>query len=235
MIQEPQTKTFKTTPGVLHLARLGRVGGMVALALALGTGAAGCGNLTAGGASDVSLEVASDEAATPAVGARSAASASPESSTGEAPPSGVFSPLEGTISVTFSLRLVDAEGQEVEVTDGTQSVTLDMEAGTRVEVARTSVPAGDYELVQVTFLAIGAEITDSPGQSQFPAEVEVDLSDGPLVVERPQALTLTPDDQVTLVLDLRSGTWLQAADPSDGRVARGIVQNAVRIVVEGSN
>lgn len=220
MIQEPQTEKSKTAPGGGSTARLARMGGIVALTLALGTGAAGCGNLTAGGASDVSLEVASDDMVIPTVGARS-----PE----------FFSPLEGTISVTFSLRLVDSEGQEVEITDGTQSVTLDMAAGTRVEVARTSVPAGDYELAEVTFLAIEAEITDSPGQSQFPAEVEVDLSDGPLVVERPQALTLTPDDQVTLVLDLRSGTWLQAADPSDGRVARGIMQSVVQIVVEGSN
>ncbi len=235
MIQAPQIDRLKTTPGIGNTARLARMGGIAALALALGTGVAGCGNLTAGGASDVSLEVASDETAIPTVGARSTASPSPESSGGEAPPTGSFSPLEGTISVTFSLRLIDDEGQEVEITDGTQSATLDMGAGTRVEVARTSVQAGDYELAQVTFLAMGAEITDSPGQSQFPAEVEVDLSDGPLVVERPQALTLTPDDQVTLVLDLRSGTWLQAADPSDGRVARGIVQNAIRIVVEGSN
>jgi len=89
--------------------------------------------------------------------------------------------------------------------------------------------------VAVAFVAVGAEITDSPGQSQFPSQVEVDLSDGPLVVERPQAFTLSPDDRITLVLDLRSGTWLHAADPSDGRVARGILQNAVRVVIEGTD
>lgn len=237
MIQEPQTQETITRPRRTRRSRGPRFAAAVALALAavLALGAAGCGNLTAGGASEVSVEVASDETEVPTVAGSFTGSDGLGRSTAGAPPVGLGGPLEGTLSVTFALRLINSEGEEVDVTDGPQTVTLDLAAGTRAEVARSSVPAGEYDRVAVAFVAVGAEITDSPGQSQFPSQVEVDLSDGPLVVERPQAFTLSPDDRITLVLDLRSGTWLHAADPSDGRVARGILQNAVRVVIEGTD
>lgn len=138
------------------------------------------------------------------------------------------------MTVAFSLVLLDGEGGEVPLTDGVQEVEVDLTAGARAEAARVSVPPGEYQGFRATFTHVAAQVTAWPGGVPGPSEVVVDLSDGPLVVERGPGLTLGTDDRVRVVVDLRAGVWLVAADPSDGRVARGILQNAVRIQVESA-
>lgn len=140
--------------------------------------------------------------------------------------------VEGRMTVAFSLVLLDGEGGEVALTDGVQEVEVDLASGARAEAARVSVPPGDYEGFRATFTGVAAQVTAWPGGVTGPSLVVVDLSDGPLVVERGPSLTLGTDDRVRVVVDLRAGVWLVAADPSDGRVARGILQNAVRLQVE---
>jgi hypothetical protein len=196
----------------------------------------GCGNLTAGGASEVQLVLESDgEPTTQEIGGW-ASSLHSQSVGGEGPAGDALEvevgPLAGEMFVTLSVSLVDADGQEVELTDGFEEVRLDLAAGSRTEIARTSVPPGDYDGFRVTFLRVEAEVTSSPGQSPFPPHVEVDLADDPLVVERGPGVSLGTDDAVRIVLDMRARTWVMAADPSDGRVARGVLRNAVRIQVE---
>lgn len=195
----------------------------------------GCGNLTAGGASEVEVVVASDEGSTAqavhAVPAEGSTSSGVEAFAGQATPP-VLGQLAGQVSVTFSLSLLDGEGGEVALVDGPQDVELSLVAGTRVEVARTSVPPGEYEGFRATFTRVEANVTEWPGNLPLPSMITVDLSDGPLVVQRGPGLSLGTGDRVRVVLDLGTGAWLVAADPSNGRVARGVLQNAIRLEVE---
>jgi hypothetical protein len=196
----------------------------LAVACALLSGA-GCGNLTAGGAGEVEVAVASDEGAV-----LESMAAGP--STTDVPVQPQFAPFTGSLTLTLAVSLLDEDGMPVDLTGGSQQVTLPLEPGSRTGLVTARVDPGSYTGVQVTFESVEAEITSSPGESTFPPFVEVDLSEGPLVVERPRPIEVGTDERVRLVVDLRSRIWILAADPSDGRVARGVLQNAVRVEVE---
>lgn len=188
---------------------------------------AGCGNLTAGGAGEVEVAVASDEAAVVEGLASSLMTGSTER---VAQPQ--LAPFTGSLTLSLAVSLLDEDGMPVDLTGGVQEVTLPLEPGSRTGLVTARVDPGSYTGVQVTFESVGAEITSSPGESDFPSLVEVDLSDGPLVVERPRPIQVGTDERLRLVVDLRSRIWIVAADPSDGRVVRGVLQNAVRVEVE---
>jgi len=186
----------------------------------------GCGNLTAGGAAEVEVVVAADEG-----GSVLARATSIDPSVQAAPPKDLLTGFEGTMTVAFSLTLV-AGDDEVSLTDGEITVTLPIGEGVRTEVARVEVPAGDYDGYRAVFTRVEADITASPGQAPFPDRVEVDLEEGPLVVQHPAPIVLGTNDAIRVILDLRSGAWLMSAGPSDGKVLRGIFRNAIRISVE---
>lgn len=183
----------------------------------------GCGNLTAGGASEVEVVAASDEG-----GVFSTA----DSEVGAPSVAPQVNPITGDLSLTLEVILVDEEGESVQLTPGFEDVEMDLAAGTRADVAVAEISPGEYETVVVRFTRVEADNVSLPGGASFPSHIVVDLSDGTLEVERPVSLSLGDDDRVRLVVDLRSGIWILAADPSDGRVARGVLRNAVRVEVE---
>lgn len=204
-------------------------GGRLLLLAAFVPVAFGCGNLTAGGAAEVEVVVAADDGASGSSASAFAAATAAAPATD--PVEDEVAGLEGTLLVTFSLALLDG-GEEVALTDGLVTLELPLQEGLRSEVGTVEVPAVRYSGYRVTFTRVEAEISSSPGQSPFPDFVEVDLSEGPLVFDRPGPLDLSTDERVRVVLNLRSGGWLSAADPSEGRVLRGVFRNAVRLAVE---
>lgn len=198
----------------------------VAAGILLAATLTGCGNLTAGGASEVEVVAASDEA-----GVFSTA----DSEAGAPSVAPQVDPITGDLSLTLEVVLVDEEGGSVQLTPGFEDVEMDLAAGTRADVAVAEISPGEYETVVVRFTRVEANNVSLPGSASFPSQVVVDLSDGTLEVERPVSLSLGDDDRVRLVVDLRSGIWILAADPSDGRVARGALRNVVRVEVEGGS
>lgn len=190
---------------------------------------AACGNLTAGGAGEVEVAVASDEGAV-------VEGLAPSPMTGSTSTEGFvqpqLEPFTGSLTLILAVSLLDDDGMPVDLTGGVQEVTLPLDPGSRTGLVTAQVDPGSYTGVQVTFESVKAEITSSPGESPFPPLVEVDLSEGPLVVERPRPIEIGTDERLRLVVDLRSRIWILAADPSDGRVARGVLQNVVRVEVE---
>lgn len=198
----------------------------VAAGILLAATLTGCGNLTAGGASEVEVVAASDEA-----GVFSTA----DSEAGAPSVAPQVDPITGDLSLTLEVVLVDEEGGSVQLTPGFEDVEMDLAAGTRADVAVAEISPGEYETVVVRFTRVEANNVSLPGSASFPSRVVVDLSDGTLEVERPVSLSLGDDDRVRLVVDLRSGIWILAADPSDGRVARGALRNVVRVEVEGGS
>lgn len=205
----------------------------------LSVSATGCGELTAGGAGEVEVVVGSDEEVSPGAELRTAGSFA-VSPVGEAAsfrshagsPSVAVGPLAGQMRLTLAVSLIDADGEEVPLTDGQQAVELELAAGSRAEIARASVSPGEYQGFRVVFTRVEASVTSSPGQSPFPPEVTVDLAGDPLIVDRGPGMSLGTDDSVRVLVDLRARTWIMAADPSDGRVARGILRSAVQVQVE---
>jgi hypothetical protein len=212
--------SFGLMSGVAARCRLGPL--LIAGAVALG----GCGNLTAGGAAEVEVVVAADEGGSVLTWA-----APMDPGASGVPPEELLTGFEGTLTLAFSLALV-AGDDEVSLTDGEITVSLPIGEGVRTEVARIEVPAGEYDGYRAVFSRVDADITASPGQAPFPDRVEVDLEEGSLVVQHPAPVVLGTDDAIRVVLDLRTGVWIIAAAPSDGKVLRGIFRNALRIVVE---
>lgn len=186
----------------------------------------GCGNLTAGGASEVEVVAASDEGAV---------FSTADSEAGAASMAPQVDPITGDLSLTLEVVLVDEEGGSVQLTPGFEDVEMDLAAGTRADVAVAEISPGEYETAVVRFTRVEANNVSLPGSASFPSQIVVDLSDGTLEVERPVSLSLGDDDRVRLVVDLRSGIWIVAADPSNGRVARGALRNVVRVEVEGGS
>jgi hypothetical protein len=163
-----------------------------------------CGDLTAGGAGEVEIEIIADSV--------SVASA--------------IAPIEGTLTV--GLQIFARRGtREVELTDGVQVLELPLDGSSSMIVSRKTLPSGSYRGERIVFSRIEADVEDGleVGGEPFLGAVEVELGVGNRV-EIPWAVDLgIPEGGVsTLILEMRAPRWLRLLNPELRRVSREIFE-----------
>lgn len=192
-------------------------GGLRLFVLALTLAAAGCGNLTAGGATGEAAVVVSGDApdsppaaslieGPPSAWAAASGPASTEHEEDERP--------EGELEAEFSLFLVADGGELVPLTDGDVQIRIDLEGLGEPEVADRVVAARSYTGLRIVFSEIEVEVDAGliidGVEVTGPIDIEIDTS---LVVEKSLALDIGDEERVVLVVDLNAASWLQAVDP----------------------
>ena len=189
---------------------------ILALALGLTVAVAGCGNLTAGGATGEASVVVSGDAPDP----------SPALSVGESTPwsaAGTSGPFptdhddddpEGELEAEFSLFLVADDGTPVPLTDGDVEIRIDLQGLAEPEVAERIVAAGQYIALRIVFSEIEVEVDAGLFIDGEPVVGAIDIDiDTNLVVDKSLDLHIGDDERVVLVIDLNAASWLQAVDP----------------------
>jgi len=212
---------------------------------ALISGAAACGNLTAGGATGEALVVISGDAADVAP-AMTVASASVMSPGSQAQSDGTQTPQastpargdddgipEGEVEAEFRIFLENETGELLSLTDTDIRVRVDLEGVRESEVADRVVPAARYTGFQIVFTEIEAEVDAGLIINGVPVigAIEVELENISLTVTKPLDLTIGDQDRVSLLIDLNAASWLQAVDPLTAVVDAQVFADLVTVVV----
>jgi hypothetical protein len=205
------------------------VGVLLLLALVAG-GMAGCGNLTAGGFGEVIVDVVGDDDPGGASGQGSAAPMNGGAPSSHNQSGGVY---RGTVTLELRVSLRDAEGAWHELTGGVERVEVQADGSVPVEVARRSLPEGNYDRARVDFHRAEVEVTAAPpGQGLPDGLVVVDFEGADLlVVERPVQVRPARDgEEVDRVrINLRARSWIRMA--VQGEVPAATFRNAVQVTV----
>ncbi len=208
----------------------------LAIAVVFVLGLPGCGNLTAGGFGEVTVDMVGDGPGGNGQGGNGPGGSSP-AATPPAEPDGPRlnqggGAFQGEVTVELRVLLRDASGEWVEVTEGAQRVQVDAAGASPAEFARRPLAEGTYDRVRVEFLLAEVLVTSAPpGQGVPEGVVVVDFEGEPVVMlERPLTVQVGADGQ-RLRVNLRSGAWLRAAVM--GRVPASNFRNAVRVFVVG--
>lgn len=150
---------------------------------------------------------------------------------GALPSSAAAAAVQGTVTFTSDVRLVD--GGTATVGRGT-AVVVRADGGDTARIVRGPVPAGGYASVRLVFREVDANVTGGLviGGVAFTGSAEVDIAPGDsLVVERAVAVPLG-DADVELLVDLNAATWLAATNPATRRVAAAVFAAAVQVRVD---
>lgn len=203
--------------------------------------AAGCGNVTVGGYSHVSVDVSGDApAATPAAPAPARQTAVVQMAAVQAP--AASSPLraegeaEGEIEADFHLFLVSQTGASVELGNGDDiRVKIDVQGSTEAKpIENQLIPAGRYTELRIVFTKIQVEVAQGlviDGQ-EITGEVDVELSGSDLPVTRPLDLVAVDGSMVTMRVDLNAQSWLALVDPATQTINEQVFADLVDVVVE---
>jgi hypothetical protein len=120
---------------------------------------------------------------------------------------------EGTVSFDAAVALVSSDGEEVRITKGTVPAVVAIDGSDSSLLGEARVPAGSYARARVTFTRVSADITGGLVVGGLPllGEVRVQIGAGErLVVERPITLTVAPESQETVIVDLNARAWLDS-------------------------
>ncbi len=233
-----------------------------ALLFLAGLGGAGCGgNLTAGGFSEVEAYVAGDDAPA-AEGAATSASRSvagplhqplaPSPATegagagasGAVPPGATAAPshplpaattIEGTVTVTLRLEVMDDRRVWTEITRGPTTVTVPLVGqGPGALLAAANLPPGRYVRSRITFEEVEADVVrglqvdglDLRGR----VRVEFEAAAGRMIQEA-LFLDLRDGDRAQLAVALNSQLWLRLVNAVLRRVPEAGFRQAVRVRV----
>jgi len=159
-----------------------------------------CGDLTAGGAGEVEIEIIADSVAL----------------------SSAMAPIEGTLTV--GLQIFARRGTRVvELTDGVQELELPLDGSGTSVVSRKGLPSGSYRGERLVFRSIEADIVDGlevEGEP-FLGAVQVDLGPSDRV-EIPWAVNIEVRENglAHLVLEMRASRWLRLLNPLLRRVSK---------------
>lgn len=234
--------------------------GVLVLALA----GAGCGgNLTAGGFSEVEVYVAGDDTpegtATTARGTMSGGAPTGSTSAGglaigdavryavpttphpAAPDAASLlanaTVIEGTVTATLRVEVMNDRREWTEVTDGPATLTVPLVgSGPGSLLASRTLPPGRYVRSRITFQEVEADVVrglvvdglDLRGRVQ----VELAAASG-LVVEEGLFLELREGDSGRIVVALNSQLWLRLVNAVLRRVSATGFRQAVRVRVLG--
>ncbi len=190
----------------------------------------GCGNLTAGGFAGVDVAISGDAPATGGGNESVAVAIAEEVGSAKS----LRDDPEGELEAEFTLALISATGAVASLTDMTLRLRMDVGGAQEIDAVSASVSAGRYTALRVVFTDFEIEIDAGLIINGVPVtgNVEVELEDGSLQVDKALALDLADGDQVRLLIDLNAATWLQAVDPDLRRVAEAVVGDAITVIVQ---
>lgn len=138
----------------------------------------------------------------------------------------------GTLEITASVSLLDANGGAIAITEGFSTVQLGIAESDTVRLGRETVPSGTYSAARIVLSRVTANVTGGLLVDGVPllGEVHVAIGSEPLVIEAPVLLVARQGELSTLVVDLNAAAWLSAADP----LTRLVPAAALRAAVEAS-
>jgi len=216
----------------IHLVRRSAV---VLAAAALALSASACGNVTAGGFGEVAVAVSGDSpdpAPQPTLLASSSVGALSEAP--QAPPTlSETEQAEGEVEIDVRLELLAETGEVVPLGQDDIRIKLDLQGVDEVEAVRELVPAARYVGLRMRFIHIKVEVSGGLIVDGVPieGEVEVQLEDPELVVEKPLDIEVTEGSTVELVVDLNTPAWLASVDPDTRTVDASVFANLLDLVV----
>lgn len=173
--------------------------------------ASGCGNLTAGGVGEASVAMsadAPDDGAAPQMSVVSGPAPTSHDDDDDDP--------EGQLEADLSVFLVAADGDLVPVTDGQVRVRVDLQGVEEPEIGSRTVTATTYTHLRIVFTEIEVEVDAGLIINGEPVlgEIDVEIDDVSLTVERPINVEIADGERVELLIDLNADSWLQAVDPT---------------------
>lgn len=189
---------------------------LVGLGLVL-SGAAGCGNLTAGGFGEAVVVVSGDDPApTPALVSSDAGLVSPQSSflAGPAATDGVDDTPEGQLEAELLVYLVGEDGALWALNDDVLEVRVDLKGVEQDETLPRQLPAQVYTELRLVFLEIEVQVDAGLIINGTPVTgiIDIEIEDS-LTVNRALALDIGPEDRAEIFVDLNAADWLLAVDP----------------------
>lgn len=192
-------------------------------------GLSACGNLTAGGFAGVDVSLSGDAPegqGTPEALVAVNQQFASEAEIGQDDP-------EGELEAEFTLALLAANGAVEVLSSNPVRLRVDLEGRQEADAVSTTVPAGTYNALRVTFTDFEIEVDAGLIINGVPivGAIEVELEDGVLQVDKPLALDLLDGDQVSLLVDMNAATWLQAIDADLRTVAEAVVGDAISVIV----
>lgn len=199
--------------------------------------AAGCGNVTAGGFGEVTVDVSGDAGDPPAQPAilESTAALSTGSPSGPLPTShDDAEDAEGEVEIDFRPSLVSEAGEIVPLGSDDIRIKLDLQGVNRAEAVRELVPVGHYTELRLRFTHIQVEVSDGliiDGQPVI-GEIDVDLEDPELVVSRFLDIEAVEGGAVELLVDLNTPAWLAAVDPVTRTIDASVFAGLIDVVVQ---
>jgi hypothetical protein len=201
---------------------------VAALALAA---AAACGNLTAGGFTEVTVAVSGD-APDPVLGPAPLLAPSPQSMP-PLPTSHETEGAEGQIEIDFTLALVSESEDVVLLGEDDIRVKIDLQGLNEAEAVRELVPAARYVELRIAFTHIQVQVESGLVIDGEPVvgDIEVSIEDPELLVTRPLNLNATDGGSVEMVVDLNAQAWLAAVDPVTKTVDASVFAELVDLVV----
>jgi hypothetical protein len=190
-------RAFRTLPALAALASCAFVPAVTP----------GCGNVTSGGVGEVEVLLSSD-----VVDDAAALAAAIESEA-----------LTGTMRVTLRSFVWDGEGELgdgrgeagwVELTAGPQEVEVALEDPAPVEVARATLPAGEYRAVRTVFgrVRVNVEGGLTVEGEEITGEIEVAIGSEGLFVVEEWGVTVREGDALPLLLEMGVRAWIGRLD-----------------------
>jgi len=191
---------------------------------------AACGNLTAGGFSDVTVVVSGD-ADTLSLAAQFSTLPAATTWPATAGPTLTENEAEGEVEADFFVFLITEGGDSLQLGDEIR-VRVDLRGRSEMDVLdRQIIPATRYTELLLVFKEISAEVQGLVIDSVDVTEVHVELEQLSLSVRRPIDLDVPPGASVELVVDLNTPAWLQAVDPLTGAVNETVFEDLINVVV----
>jgi len=197
-------------------------------ALALLVVLAGCGNLTAGGATGEAVVIVSGDAAETTLssvpGVASLVTSPSRSDHDDSP--------EGQLEAELRIALVKENGVGVLLGQDVIEVRVDLEGIEEDEVANQVLEAGLYTELRLLFLQIEVQVDEGLviNGVEVTGPIDIDIEDS-LAVSRPLDLEILPGERSTLLVDLNSASWLQAVDPATSTVDPQVFADLIAVSI----
>jgi hypothetical protein len=201
------------------LARHARAALLAATAAFAVLAANGCGNVTAGGLAEVTVDVSGDAPA-PAPAPTATVMPAPARSSHEIT-------LEGDVEVDFTLALVSETGSVQQLVEDDVRVEVDVQGDNEAQAVSTLVPPARYTELRMTFTRVRVQII-SGLPIIGPVDVEIEE---PLLVARPLDLEAQSEGSVAMLVDLNAPAWLVALDPLTRKIDPAVFASLVEVVV----
>jgi hypothetical protein len=198
--------------------------------------AAACGNVTAGGFTEVRVDVSGNATDPSPLSTLLEAATAPSAATASDPlPSshGDAEEAEGEVEIDVRLALVSETGGVVPLGRDDIRIKLDLRGVNEAEAVSELVPSGRYTGLRMAFVHIQVEVEGGliVGDQEITGTVSVHLEDPELVLVRPIDIEAVEGGTVALLVDLNTPAWLAAVDPDTRTVDASVFAARIDVVV----